>query len=166
MKVLESWKDDEVEALALAEVVVGVGAGVDPRGYDLVRRLAGLLGAELAATRKVTDGGWMPRSRQVGITGRSVAPRLYAAIGLSGKFNHMAGVEGAGTVLAINHDAAAPVFAACDVGIVGSWEQAVPLLVERLAPYPDGLAIHGTVPGSGLIAGEVILRAHGRRGDL
>lgn len=149
VQVLERWKDDEVEALALAEVVVGVGAGVDPRGYDLVRRLAALVGAELAATRKVTDGGWMPRSRQVGITGRSVAPRLYAAIGLSGRFNHMAGVEGARTVLAINHDAAAPVFAACDVGIVGSWEEVVPLLVERLAPFGDGLAIHTAMPAPG-----------------
>lgn len=149
LQVLESWKDDEVEDLAVAEVVVGVGAGVDPRDYDPVRRLAGLLGAELAATRKVTDGGWMPRSRQVGITGRSIAPRLYVAIGLSGKFNHMAGVEGAATVLAINHDAAAPVFGACDVGIVGPWEQVVPLLVERLAPYADRRAIRGTVPAPG-----------------
>ena len=62
------------------------------------------LGAELAATRKVTDKGWQPRSRQVGITGRSISPRLYVAVGLSGKFNHMVGVRGAGKILAINSE--------------------------------------------------------------
>ena len=72
-----------------------VGAAVRPDEYALLSPLAALLEAELAATRKVTDNGWAPRSRQVGITGRSIAPRLYVALGLSGKFNHVVGVRGA-----------------------------------------------------------------------
>ena len=103
------------------------------------------MGAELAATRKVTDQGWAPRARQVGITGRSIAPRLYVAIGLSGKFNHMVGVRAAGTVLAVNADPAAPVFDHADVGIVGDWHEVLPLLEEALrerlrpaAPSPAG----------------------------
>ena len=97
-------RDDDVEVLARAEMVIGVGAAVPPDEYALLSPLAALLDAELAATRKVTDNGWAPRSRQVGITGRSIAPRLYVALGLSGKFNHVVGVRGAGTILAINHD--------------------------------------------------------------
>jgi electron transfer flavoprotein alpha subunit len=95
--------------------------------------LAALLGAELAATRKVTDKGWAPRARQVGITGRSIAPRLYVALGLSGKFNHRVGVRAAGTILAVNTDRAAPVFEHCDVGIVGDWHEVVPKLARALA---------------------------------
>ena len=92
-----------------------------------------MLGAELAATRKVTDRGWAPRARQVGITGRSIAPRLYVAVGLSGKFNHMVGVRAAGTILAVNADRDAPVFEHCDVGIVGDWHEVVPLLQRHCA---------------------------------
>jgi electron transfer flavoprotein alpha subunit len=114
-------------------VVVGVGRGVDPADYGALDALRLALGAELGATRKVTDEGWLPRSRQVGITGRSIAPRLYVSIGASGKFNHVVGVRAAGTVLAINPDPSAPVFDAADVGIVGAWRDAVPLLVEALA---------------------------------
>ena len=74
----------------------------------------------------------MPRARQVGITGRSIAPRLFVAIGASGKFNHSVGIRGADTVLAINPDAGAPIFDHADVGIVGDWENVLPLLVEEL----------------------------------
>lgn len=127
-----SSRDDDVEVLARAEAVIGVGTGVHPDEYPLLSPLAALLGAEMAATRKVTDKGWAPRSRQVGITGRSIAPRMYVAIGLSGKFNHMVGVRGAGTVLAVNADPAAPVFDHADVGIVGDWHEALPLLEAAL----------------------------------
>lgn len=125
-------QDDEVDTLTRAAVVVGIGQGVHPDGYADVQALAAVLGAELAATRKVTDRGWAPRSRQVGITGRSIAPRLYVAIGVGGALNHMIGVRAAGTVLAINVDPAAPVFDGADVGIVGDWRQVVPLLTSRL----------------------------------
>ena len=132
VRVLERRRDDDVEVLARAAVVIGVGTGVAPDEYVHLEALAAVLGAELAATRKVTDNGWAPRARQVGITGRSIAPRLYVAVGLSGKFNHMAGVRGAGSVLAINRDPDAPVFGFADVGIVADWREAVPLLAAAL----------------------------------
>ena len=100
--ILGERRNDDVETLARAEVVIGVGTGVAPDEYEASSPLAAVLGAELAATRKVTDKGWAPRARQVGITGRSIAPRLYIALGLSGKFNHMVGVRAAGTILAVN----------------------------------------------------------------
>jgi electron transfer flavoprotein alpha subunit len=133
VRVLGERRNDDVETLARAQVVIGVGTGVAPDEYATLSPLAALLGAELAATRKVTDKGWAPRARQVGITGRSIAPRLYVALGLSGKFNHMVGVRAAGTILAVNDDAGAPVFEHCDVGIVGDWHLVVPLLQSALA---------------------------------
>ncbi|HWF15536.1 MAG TPA: FAD-binding protein [Acidimicrobiales bacterium] len=133
VRILGERRNDDVETLARAGVVIGVGTGVAPEEYEALSPLAALLGAELAATRKVTDKGWAPRSRQVGITGRSIAPRLYVALGLSGKFNHMVGVRAAGTILAVNGDRAAPVFEHCDIGIVGDWHEIVPLLQRALA---------------------------------
>jgi len=144
IRVLTERRDDDVETLARAPVVVGVGTGVAPEEYEALSPLAAALGAELAATRKVTDRGWAPRARQVGITGRSIAPRLYVAVGLSGKFNHMVGVRAAGTILAINQDRDAPVFEHCDVGIVGDWHEVVPLLhaaLRRAASRSEGATI-------------------------
>ena len=132
VRVLSEHRDDDVETLARADVVIGLGTGLTPDEYEALSPLAATLGAELAATRKVTDRGWAPRARQVGITGRSIAPRLYVAIGLSGKFNHMVGVRAAGTIVAVNEDRAAPVFEHCDVGIVGDWHEVVPLLHAAL----------------------------------
>ena len=145
-RVLGERRNDDVETLARAEVVIGVGTGVDPEEYGQLSPLAALLGAELAATRKVTDRGWAPRARQVGLTGRSIAPRLYVGLGLSGKFNHTVGVRAAGTILAVNTDPGAPVFAHCDVGIVGDWHEVVPLLHEALRrsrPARDGVGSVG-----------------------
>ena len=93
--------------------------------------LTGALGAELAATRKVTDQGWLPRARQVGITGRSIGPRLYIALGLSGKFNHSVGIRRSGTVLAVNNDPEAMIFGLADIGIVGDWREVAPLLADE-----------------------------------
>lgn len=132
LRINSSGRDDDIEVLAMADVVVGVGRGVRPEEYASLSSLAAILGAELAATRKVTDEGWAPRGRQVGITGRSISPRLYVALGLSGKFNHMVGVRAAGTVLAVNVDPEAPVFDYADVGILGDWHDVVPLLAEAL----------------------------------
>jgi electron transfer flavoprotein alpha subunit len=125
-------RTDDIETLARAECVIGVGMGVDPDDYERLSRLSALLGAELAATRKVTDNGWAPRARQIGLTGRAIAPRLYVAIGLSGKFNHMVGVRSAGTILAINEDPAALVFEHCDVGVLGDWRDVLPVLEAEL----------------------------------
>lgn len=132
VRVLARTRDDDLDVLAEAHTVIGVGMGVPPDAYHDLKPLRTLLGAQLGATRKVTDQGWLPRSRQIGITGRSIAPRLFVSIGASGKFNHTVGLRAAGTVLAINADASAPIFDAADAGIVGDWRAVVPLLVERL----------------------------------
>jgi len=136
LRIVSQSRDDDVEVLARADVVIGVGAAVLPHEYGQLSPLAAILGAELAATRKVTDNGWAPRARQIGITGRSIAPRLYVALGTSGKFNHIVGVRAAGTILAINNDADAPIFAQSDIGIVGDWHQVVPALVASLRHQP------------------------------
>jgi electron transfer flavoprotein alpha subunit len=132
VRLLGAVRNDDVETLARAAIVIGVGAGITPDEYDQLSPLAAVLGAELAATRKVTDKGWAPRARQVGITGRFLAPRLYIALALSGKFNHLVGVRAAGTILAVNRDPDAPVFSHCDIGIVGDWHEVVPLLRDAL----------------------------------
>lgn len=134
--VLDRRRDDDLDVLAEAHAVVGVGRGVEPAAYPLLDPLLHALRAELGATRKVTDNGWLPRARQIGITGRSIAPGLFVSIGASGKFNHMVGVRAAGTVLAINADPEALVFDAADVGIVADWQDAVPALVAAIAAHP------------------------------
>jgi electron transfer flavoprotein alpha subunit len=105
---------------------------VPPEEYELLARLAAALGAELAATRKVADRGWQPRARQLGVTGRSIAPRLYVAVAMSGSFNHMVGVRAAEHILAINSDRAAPVFQQADIGIVGDWREVLPVLADEV----------------------------------
>jgi electron transfer flavoprotein alpha subunit len=132
VRVLARTRDDDLDLLAQAHTVIAVGKGVAPDAYDELEPLRTLLDAELGATRKVTDQGWLPRARQIGITGRSVAPRLLVSIGASGKFNHVVGMRAAGTVLAINYDPDAPVFDTADIGILGEWREVVPALVEQL----------------------------------
>jgi electron transfer flavoprotein alpha subunit len=124
VRVLARTRDDDLDALAEAATVIGV--------YHAIEPLRVLLDAELGATRKVTDEGWLPRSRQIGITGRSIAPRLFVSIGASGKFNHAIGLRAARTVLAINDNPSAPIFDAADAGIVGDWHAVLPLLVAEL----------------------------------
>ena len=132
VRILAQARDDDTNVLAEAAVVIGVGEGLTPEDYAALDPLLGVLGAELGATRKVTDRGWLPHARQIGITGRSIAPNLYVAIALSGKFNHMVGVRSAGTILAINEERDMPVFAAADVGIIGDWRVVVPALTADL----------------------------------
>jgi electron transfer flavoprotein alpha subunit len=132
LRVLARGRDDDIDLLLSAQVVIGLGTGVPPEDYPRLDALRALLDAELGATRKVTDRGWLPRARQIGLTGHSVAPRLYLAIGMAGKFNHMVGVRSATTVLAINSDPDAPVFDFADIGLVADWRAVVPALTRRL----------------------------------
>lgn len=129
---LKYVREDDVAQLERAAAIVCVGFGVPPDGYPLVAALQARLGAELAGTRKVTDRGWLPRARQIGITGRAVSPRLAVSIGASGKFNHVVGMRQAEFVLAINNDPDALVFQAADLGLVGDWREAVRLLTSAL----------------------------------
>ena len=132
LRVLGRRRDDDGDLLAHADVVIGVGVGVDVDDYERLRADARKTGAELCATRKVTDAGAMPRARQVGITGHSISPRLYIAIGLSGKFNHTSGVRAAGSIVAINPDPEALIFDWCDVGFVADWREVFDELIPRL----------------------------------
>lgn len=130
LRIRSYQQNDQLDALALATRVVGVGAGIPPERYGELEPLLRVLHAELATTRKVTDQNWLPHSRQIGITGRSIAPNLYIALAISGRFNHTCGLRAAGTILAINSDAKAPIFAEADIGIVADWAACVPLLVQ------------------------------------
>ncbi len=132
--------EDDLEQLNQATIIVGMGMGVGEAGLSHLRAIIKPLNAELATTRKVTDRHWLPRSRQIGITGRHVAPEIYLAVGLSGKYNHMIGVSAARTVLAVNIDPSAPVFDHADLGIVGDWSVVLPAIVAGLS----GIALPST----------------------
>jgi len=119
--------------LSAAELIVSVGRGIKEAGnIPLIEELARALGAELAASRPICDAGWLPMERQVGSSGQTVAPKMYMAIGISGAIQHLVGMKGARTVVAINKDANAPIFEVADYGIVGDLFQIVPALIEAI----------------------------------
>ncbi len=120
-----------------ADIIVGVGMGVGgPENLVRVSELAAALKAPVGGTRKVVDAGWLPRQVQIGLTGRSVSPRLYVAIGISGKFNHVVGIQRAGLVLVVNNNADAEIFRQADYGIVGDWEATVSALARAIHMVP------------------------------
>ncbi|MFQ5816554.1 MAG: electron transfer flavoprotein subunit alpha/FixB family protein [Terriglobia bacterium] len=119
--------------LTQAEIIVAVGRGIkEPGNIEMVRKLANLLGGELAASRPICDEGWLPMERQVGSSGQTVAPKLYLALGISGAIQHVVGMKGARTIVAVNKDAHAPIFEVADYGIVGDLFEVVPALIEEL----------------------------------
>ncbi len=126
---------ERAAALDEADIAIGVGLGIGgPEGLPQVEALAAALGgAALAATRDVTDKGWLPRQHQVGLTGRAIAPRFYVGLGIRGAFEHMVGLRRAGTIVAINKNAKAPVFKQADAGVVGDWLEIVRPLCAILA---------------------------------
>jgi electron transfer flavoprotein alpha subunit len=119
--------------LSQAEVIVAVGRGIrEQKNLVLAENLAAALGGEVAASRPICDNGWLPMERQIGSSGQTVAPKLYIGIGVSGAIQHIVGMKGARTIVAINKDAEAPIFEIADVAVVGDLFQIVPALTEEV----------------------------------
>ncbi len=119
--------------LSSAEIIVSVGRGIqDPGNIPQAEELAKALGAELAASRPICDNGWLPLDRQIGSSGQTVSPNLYLALGISGAIQHVVGMKGAKTIVAVNKDEGAPIFEIADYGIVGDLFDVVPALIEAL----------------------------------
>jgi len=130
---IEEEKDVDVADLDNAWCILGVGMGMG--GADHLAELdplIELMGAEIICTRDVVDAGWLPRQRQVGITGRSVGPALYISIGVRGDVNHTVGVQRAGTMVAINSNRRASIFRQADIGVVAEWQAVLPALIAEL----------------------------------
>jgi electron transfer flavoprotein alpha subunit len=119
--------------LSQAERIVSVGRGIKSQdNLPLVEKLAKAMGAEIAASRPICDNGWLPMERQIGSSGQTVAPKLYVALGISGAIQHLVGMKGARTIVAINKDAEAPIFEVADYGIQGDLFEIAPAIVAEL----------------------------------
>jgi len=119
--------------ISAADVIVGIGRGIrDIENMPIVEKLAGALGGVLACSRPVVDKGWLPKDRQVGTSGKTVKPKMYIAIGISGQFQHVSGMKNADLIIAINKDPKAPIFRAADYGVVEDLFKVVPTLTNRI----------------------------------
>jgi electron transfer flavoprotein alpha subunit len=119
--------------LTQAEIIVSVGRGIkEQKNIDLAKQLADAIGGELAASRPICDSGWLPMDRQIGSSGQTVAPKLYLALGISGAIQHIVGMKGSRSIVAINKDSEAPIFEIADYAVVGNLFDIVPPLIEEI----------------------------------
>ena len=134
-KRLEGYIEPEVSEIDItqARVLVSVGRGIkDKANIELAEELAKVLGGVVACSRPVVDYGWLPSSHQVGLSGKTVNPKLYLALGISGAFQHMVGLRGSEMIIAINKDSEAPIFTIADYGIVDDIFKVVPILIQKI----------------------------------
>jgi electron transfer flavoprotein alpha subunit len=125
--------------LTQAEIIVAVGRGIkEQKNIEIAKALAEALGGEIAASRPICDSGWLPMERQVGSSGQTVAPKLYLALGISGAIQHIVGMKGARTIIAINKDSEAPIFEIADYAVVGNLFDIVPPLTEEVKKAKAG----------------------------
>jgi electron transfer flavoprotein alpha subunit len=134
VKPLEIFKEaKQAVDLTQAEIIVSVGRGIkEQKNIEIAKALADALGGEIAASRPICDSGWLPMDRQIGSSGQTVAPKLYLALGISGAIQHIVGMKGARSIIAINKDAEAPIFEIADFGVVGNLFDIVPALTEEV----------------------------------
>jgi electron transfer flavoprotein alpha subunit len=134
VKTMDFLKEETIGApIQDADIVVSFGKGLkDAKNVGLINELAELLGGSVGASRKVVDIGWIPYSHQVGLSGKTVSPKLYIACGISGAVQHMAGMSSAETVVAINSDPEADIFSLADFGVAGDLFEVIPLLIKKL----------------------------------
>jgi electron transfer flavoprotein alpha subunit len=119
--------------LTQAEIIVSVGRGIkEQKNIELAKALADALGGEIGASRPICDAGWLPMDRQIGSSGQTVAPKLYLAVGISGAIQHLVGMKGSRSIIAINKDAEAPIFEIADFGVVGNLFDILPALTEEV----------------------------------
>src|ERR1700722_9103651 len=139
-KPLELFREaKQAVDLTQAPILVAIGRGIKaPENIPLAEKLAKLMGGELAASRPICDEGWLPMDRQIGSSGQTVAPKLYLALGISGAIQHVVGMKGSRTIVAINKDPNAPIFEVADYGIVGDIFEIVPAMIELLEQAKAG----------------------------
>ncbi len=140
--VVETHYEDDPGGIALAQagIVLGAGMGIGgPENLPQVQSLAAEIGATVATTRNVVHAGWLPHQVQVGISGRTIAPQVYLAVGIRGVFDHTVGIQKAGVIVAVNSNRRHPIFKAADVGIVGDWQEYLPPLVAAIKPVLEEL---------------------------
>ncbi len=138
-KVIEK-APEQVEGIKLeaAKVVIGGGRGIgSAEDFAQLEELAGIFGGAVGATRAAVDNGWMPSTKQIGLTGKVITPDLYIAIALSGASQHMAGCYSAGTIVAINKDDEANIFKEAEYGVIGDWKEVVPGFINKLKEFKE-----------------------------